>query len=203
MIRNGLQFHNGKEVQPAIDLSSRFRISVPSDENTKITALYRHSPPDTEGKSGWSGRPTSPPAPALSFATRHKALTILLRLKTPSLFSQPSSTSFPPLKTSPTALASSLLTMSEILSEKTSSDISNAATTQSNQLEVQLAAILTKLRTDASTITAEEARVLSENVTASDERAVRIISAVEYLAIANKVCTIRDLNKLRLLTVRC
>lgn len=93
--------------------------------------------------------------------------------------------------------------MSEILSEKTSSDISNAATTQSNQLEVQLAAILTKLRTDASTITAEEARVLSENVTASDERAVRIISAVEYLAIANKVCTIRDLNKLRLLTVRC
>ena len=94
-------------------------------------------------------------------------------------------------------------TMSDILGEKASSDVSSDATTQSQQFQDQLEAILRKLKSDASSITADEARVLSENVTTSDERAVRIISAVEYLAIANKVCIIRDLATIRLLTVRC
>lgn len=93
--------------------------------------------------------------------------------------------------------------MSDILSEKASFDVSSDATTQSQQFQDQLEAILRKLKSDASSITADEARLLSENVTTSDERAVRIISAVEYLAIANKVCITRDLATIRLLTVRC
>lgn len=93
--------------------------------------------------------------------------------------------------------------MSAILSEKTSSDMNSHTTSQSLQLQGQLEAILVKLKTDPASVTTEEAHLLSENVTASDERAVRIISAVEYLAIANKVCTTRDLVILRLLTVPC
>ncbi|KAH6879251.1 hypothetical protein BKA58DRAFT_399212 [Alternaria rosae] len=76
--------------------------------------------------------------------------------------------------------------MSDILSEKVSSSASSDATTLSQRFQDQLEAILKKLRSDPSTITAEEARILSENVAIRDDRAVRIISAVESLAIANK-----------------
>jgi hypothetical protein len=93
--------------------------------------------------------------------------------------------------------------MSDVLSEKMSSDAGSDVTTLSQRFQDQLEAILRKLRTDPSSITAEEARILSENVTTRDDRAVRIISAVESLAIANKVCIIRNPNMLRLLTVPC
>jgi hypothetical protein len=94
-------------------------------------------------------------------------------------------------------------TMSDVLSEKVSSDAGSDVTTLSQRFQDQLEAILRKLRTDPSSITAEEARILSENVTTRDDRAVRIISAVESLAIANKVCIIRNPNTLRLFTVPC
>lgn len=93
--------------------------------------------------------------------------------------------------------------MSASLSEKTSSDTSSRATGRSCKLQGQLEAILAKLKIDPGSITAEEAHLLSENITASDERAVRIITAAQYLAIAKKVCTTRDLAFLRLLTVPC
>ncbi|KNG46624.1 hypothetical protein DDE82_002162 [Stemphylium lycopersici] len=57
--------------------------------------------------------------------------------------------------------------MSDILSEKASFDVSSDATTQSQQFQDQLEAILRKLKSDASSITADEARLLSENVTTS------------------------------------
>ncbi|USP77194.1 uncharacterized protein yc1106_04468 [Curvularia clavata] len=76
--------------------------------------------------------------------------------------------------------------MSASLSEKTSSNMSSSATSRLRQLQGQLEAILAKLKTEPGSITAEEAQLLSESVTAKDERAVRIITAVEYLAIANK-----------------
>ncbi|KAI4647835.1 hypothetical protein J4E93_004246 [Alternaria ventricosa] len=61
--------------------------------------------------------------------------------------------------------------MSDILSEKVSSDASSDATTLSQRFQDQLEAILKKLRKDPSTITAEEARILSENVPTRDDRA--------------------------------
>ncbi|KAI4631947.1 uncharacterized protein J4E87_002654 [Alternaria ethzedia] len=61
--------------------------------------------------------------------------------------------------------------MSDILSEKVSSDASSDATTLSQRFQDQLEAILKKLRKDPSTITAEEARILSENVATRDDRA--------------------------------
>ena len=64
-------------------------------------------------------------------------------------------------------------------------------------------AIMGKMNNKPISLTAEEARFLSEHSTAHDERAVRTISAIENLAIANKMCTTRDLATLRLLTVRC
>lgn len=93
--------------------------------------------------------------------------------------------------------------MSDILSEKVSFSASSDTTTLSQRFQDQLEAILKKLRSDPSTITAEEARILSENVAIRDDRAVRIISAVESLAIANKVWIRRDPVKLRLLIVPC
>lgn len=68
--------------------------------------------------------------------------------------------------------------MSELLGEKTPPKTGSDVTSQSSTLWGQLEAIFAKLRTDPSSITAEEARFLSENVTASDERAVRIIPVV-------------------------
>ncbi|CAN9195027.1 unnamed protein product [Alternaria alternata] len=76
--------------------------------------------------------------------------------------------------------------MSDILSEKTTSDVSSDATTSSQRFQDQLESVLKKLKTDPGSITAEEARILTENVAEPDDRAVRIISAVESLAIANK-----------------
>ncbi|KAI5376149.1 hypothetical protein J4E82_005144 [Alternaria postmessia] len=76
--------------------------------------------------------------------------------------------------------------MSDILSEKTTSDVSSDATTSSQRFQDQLESVLKKLKTDRGSITAEEARILTENVAKPDDRAVRIISAVESLAIANK-----------------
>ncbi|KAI4907551.1 hypothetical protein J4E90_009580 [Alternaria incomplexa] len=62
--------------------------------------------------------------------------------------------------------------MSDILSEKVSSDASSDATTLSQRFQDQLEAILKKLRKDPSTITAEEARILSENVATQLQKAV-------------------------------
>jgi hypothetical protein len=93
--------------------------------------------------------------------------------------------------------------MSDTLSEKVSSDVSSDATSLSQQFQDQLESILRKLKTDPSSITAEEARTLSENVAICDDRAVRIISAVESLAIANKVCIVRHSVTLRLPMVPC
>ncbi|RYN56751.1 hypothetical protein AA0118_g3879 [Alternaria tenuissima] len=76
--------------------------------------------------------------------------------------------------------------MSDILSEKTTSDVSSDATTSSQRFQDQLESVLKKLKTDPGSITADEARILTENVAKPDDRAVRIISAVESLAIANK-----------------
>lgn len=81
--------------------------------------------------------------------------------------------------------------------------MSSLATSQPSQFQDQLEAILDKLKTDPSSITADDARLLSDNFTTRDERAVRIIFAVEYLAIANKVCTIRNLVTLKLIAARC
>ncbi|EMD63302.1 hypothetical protein COCSADRAFT_93075 [Bipolaris sorokiniana ND90Pr] len=67
-----------------------------------------------------------------------------------------------------------------------SSDTSSLATSHSSQFQDQLEVILDRLKTDPSSITADDARLLSENFNTHNERAVRIISAVEYLAIANK-----------------
>ncbi|EUC47604.1 hypothetical protein COCMIDRAFT_89572 [Bipolaris oryzae ATCC 44560] len=67
-----------------------------------------------------------------------------------------------------------------------SSDVSSLATSQSSQFLDQLEVILDKLKTDPLSITADDARLLSGNFAPPDEKAVRIISAVEYLAIANK-----------------
>jgi hypothetical protein len=69
--------------------------------------------------------------------------------------------------------------------------------------EDQLKLILEKLNNDPSTLTTEEARIASENVTHDDERSVRIISAIEYLAIANEVCIIRLPAADESLTVPC
>ncbi|EUC36011.1 hypothetical protein COCCADRAFT_89389 [Bipolaris zeicola 26-R-13] len=66
------------------------------------------------------------------------------------------------------------------------SDTSSLASSQSSQFKNLLEAMLEKLKTDPSSVTVDDARLLFDNFTASDERAVRIISAVEYLAIANK-----------------
>jgi len=93
--------------------------------------------------------------------------------------------------------------MSDILSEKTTSDVSSDATTSSQRFQDQLESVLKKLKTDPGSITADEARILTENVAKPDDRAVRIISAVESLAIANKVCNIRDPVTTRLLIVPC
>lgn len=93
--------------------------------------------------------------------------------------------------------------MSEHLSEKMFADTSSLASSQSSQFKNLLEAMLEKLKTDPSSVTVDDARLLFDNFTASDERAVRIISAVEYLAIANKVCIIRNLVMLRLITASC
>lgn len=93
--------------------------------------------------------------------------------------------------------------MSDILSEKTTSDVSSDATTSSQRFQDQLESVLKKLKTDPGSITADEVRILTENVAKPDDRAVRIISAVESLAIANKVCNIRDPATIRLLIVPC
>lgn len=93
--------------------------------------------------------------------------------------------------------------MSEFLSKKMSSDTSSLATSHSSQFQDQLEVILDRLKTDPSSITADDARLLSENFNTHNERAVRIISAVEYLAIANKVCTTRNPATLRIITARC
>lgn len=50
-----------------------------------------------------------------------------------------------------------------------------------------LDSILTKLKTDPSTITTEDARRLSENVVAKDEQTAKIVSAVEAFAAASEV----------------
>ncbi|KAB2106673.1 hypothetical protein AG0111_0g4886 [Alternaria gaisen] len=76
--------------------------------------------------------------------------------------------------------------MSDILSEKTTSDVISDVTTSSQRFQDQLESVLKKLKTDPGSITADEARILTENVAKPDDRAVRIISAVESLAIANK-----------------
>ncbi|KAF2132598.1 hypothetical protein P153DRAFT_420568 [Dothidotthia symphoricarpi CBS 119687] len=53
------------------------------------------------------------------------------------------------------------------------------------KLEREMIVILHKLKNDPGSITTEDARRLSENTEAKDERSARIISAVESLAVAN------------------
>jgi uncharacterized protein YpuA (DUF1002 family) len=106
--------------------------------------------------------------------------------------------------------------MSDISSEKplsisaSSIDVSSGQASEDQLKKIveklsedQLKLILEKLNNDSSTLTAEEARIVSENVTHADERSVRIISAIEYLAIANEVCIIRLPAADRSLTVPC
>ena len=54
-----------------------------------------------------------------------------------------------------------------------------------DQFQAVMKQILVKLKHNPSSITTEDARRLSENVEARDERSARIISAVESFAIAN------------------
>ncbi|CAN9320901.1 hypothetical protein B0T12DRAFT_515912 [Alternaria alternata] len=61
--------------------------------------------------------------------------------------------------------------MSGILSEKTASDVSSDATTSSQRFQDQLESVLKKLKTDPGSITADEARILTENVAKPDDRA--------------------------------
>ncbi|KAG9188777.1 hypothetical protein G6011_07482 [Alternaria panax] len=61
--------------------------------------------------------------------------------------------------------------MSDILSEKTTSDASSDATSLSQRFQDQLESILRKLKTNPSGITADEARILTENVVTRDDRA--------------------------------
>jgi hypothetical protein len=74
--------------------------------------------------------------------------------------------------------------MSDITSEKQSSVSSRRGSEQA--LHEQMEHILFKLKTDPSSITTEDARRLSENYNASDEKSARIISAVEAFALANE-----------------
>ncbi|KAF1836679.1 hypothetical protein BDW02DRAFT_577753 [Decorospora gaudefroyi] len=77
--------------------------------------------------------------------------------------------------------------MSDTFSEKAFSDVpSKVSSDPERYFQDQLKAILEKLKTEPGTITTEEARTLADNVAVRDDRAVRIISAVEFLAIANK-----------------
>jgi hypothetical protein len=94
--------------------------------------------------------------------------------------------------------------MSDISSEKPFSVSSSTMDASSEQqFQDQLKLILDKLNSDPSTITSEEAHILSDNVTLHDERSVRIISAIECIAIANEVCIIRLPATNRLLAVPC
>ena len=96
--------------------------------------------------------------------------------------------------------------MSDINSEKPSSSSSTKFSTETSpegRFQDQLALCLQKLKLDPGSITTEEARLLSENVAEGDERSVRIISAIESLAIANEVCTIRDSATFRLIGMPC
>ncbi|KAL1794684.1 hypothetical protein ACET3X_006500 [Alternaria dauci] len=61
--------------------------------------------------------------------------------------------------------------MSDILSEKTTSDVSTDATTASQRFQDQLESVLKKLKSDPCSITADEARILTENVAIRDGRA--------------------------------
>lgn len=58
----------------------------------------------------------------------------------------------------------------------------------------QMEQILVKLRDNPGTITMEDARRLSENYDAGDERSARIISAVEAFAVANEQLHEQDIT---------
>lgn len=84
--------------------------------------------------------------------------------------------------------------MSDAVSEKNLVDNTHdqehdAATDQEQspefKLQHEMTVILHKLKNDPGSITTEDARRLSENAEAIDERSARIISAVESLAVAN------------------
>ena len=63
--------------------------------------------------------------------------------------------------------------------------VNNQEPSSQLKLQQEMTEILHKLKNNPSSITTEDARRLSENAEARDERSARIISAVESLAVAN------------------
>lgn len=66
--------------------------------------------------------------------------------------------------------------------------------TREDLFQQEMEKILVKLKNNPSSITTEDARRLSENVEARDEKSARIISAVESFAVANEALHEQDPN---------
>lgn len=79
--------------------------------------------------------------------------------------------------------------MGDTNNEKQSQDSSREPTSISSREELfqqDMEKILVKLKNEPGSITTEDARRLSENVEANNEKSARIISAVESFAVANE-----------------
>lgn len=77
--------------------------------------------------------------------------------------------------------------MSEVSNEMRSRGVS-----RDQQFREQMEQILVKLRNNPGDITTEDARRLSENYDARDDKSARIISAVEAFAVANEALYEQD-----------